>query len=788
MEGGRKSTGEDVKRENRSLTSCEYLRVFLAIAVPSAILIITLSDVPGCFGVVIFDAVSQKSFNLTGDAVVACSIMILALYYVRGITAWDHRYQALALVLPWAGFMLGALFKARRYPTALMLMIMLHEVVFLFTVRRRSCLNVYRENFYTTVAVITALVAALAMAAMVAFVYEGEYWLPDRTELTFAEKLKRVYDNVGMYNLGKPLNYTTHCGIGGNPTELSKYKDKGETLAKYEAACTIAHRVLVWVFACPLVAFFANVAVCVFATSQASMLVVNMTSKEIILKQFLAVTSVVVAGIYVSVWFSGLAEDVMSALGVCCFLGLAVVMAWAYWELDITELVKNCAPSKLMEIMKGFVESDWVKAMAVGSGFVPLFLALEKCRQWCRKKEELPAMAALYVHMVEWNWTNILLNVCILGEVFFTLQVGFSKLTSIFLSWMNVQLEGMDFLQLNLVMFGVGFLMFLCPAVPGNAVYLFVGLVDGVQASKSIGFLKGCAAAICVCSFTKLVACTGQYGIGYWMSRSTKIRQMVGVTSVQIRAMEELLKAPGMGLGKVAVLVCGPDWPVSVLCGIFRLNIPRMLLGTLPVLLVSIIPTALAGACQGVAKPGDDLLQSVATSCILLCGLLTAAGTLIMMNSVTAVISEKGEELAQPREADAAVEKLNAQQEKYLEVHRNNTSWNKLLSCEKFALLSAAVLMLLHGFIVVGAGSMCFQKFEVSGKLENDFDNYGLGCKEQTLTCGLTNIIVRPGGLIVLALFAVAVLLHVLFVLATNRRVQEAYMRDRESSTALVLK
>ena len=48
----------------------------------------------------------------------------------------------------------------------------------------------------------------------------------------------------------------------------------------------------------------------------------------------------------------------------------------------------------------------------------------------------------------------------------------------------------------------------------------------------------------------------------------------------------------GFALGKVCILVAGPDFPTSVLCGILKLNVPQMLLGTTPVIIVSIIPQA----------------------------------------------------------------------------------------------------------------------------------------------------------------------------------------------------
>ena len=45
----------------------------------------------------------------------------------------------------------------------------------------------------------------------------------------------------------------------------------------------------------------------------------------------------------------------------------------------------------------------------------------------------------------------------------------------------------------------------------------------------------------------------------------------------------------------VTILVGGPDWPTSVLCGILGLDLLPILLGTLPVFLL-ILPTVMGGA------------------------------------------------------------------------------------------------------------------------------------------------------------------------------------------------
>lgn len=95
--------------------------------------------------------------------------------------------------------------------------------------------------------------------------------------------------------------------------------------------------------------------------------------------------------------------------------------------------------------------------------------------------------------------------------------------------------------------------------------------------------------------FLKLIAVVGQmYLFGVPLGKSTTVRQMVGVNSYLVRAMRCELSKPGMSITKVAILVGGPDWPTSVLCGILHLNVFQILLGTLPVAFL-ILPTILAG-------------------------------------------------------------------------------------------------------------------------------------------------------------------------------------------------
>merc|ERR1740138_1609322 len=80
------------------------------------------------------------------------------------------------------------------------------------------------------------------------------------------------------------------------------------------------------------------------------------------------------------------------------------------------------------------------------------------------------------------------------------------------------------------------------------------------------------------------------------MSTNVHVRVMCQVNKPMMRAIELILRAPGLRFNKVVILCGGPDWPTSVLTGILRLNVFQMLLGTLPII-VLIVPCVLAGAC-----------------------------------------------------------------------------------------------------------------------------------------------------------------------------------------------
>ncbi len=84
-----------------------------------------------------------------------------------------------------------------------------------------------------------------------------------------------------------------------------------------------------------------------------------------------------------------------------------------------------------------------------------------------------------------------------------------------------------------------------------------------------------------------------------------------------IRAIEVVLRQPGLSMGKCAILCGGPDWPTSVLCGILRCPISQILIGTAPIFFF-VVPTV----CTGAFKRETEKIFLTLTSLFLMLSVL----------------------------------------------------------------------------------------------------------------------------------------------------------------------
>ncbi len=443
----------------------------------------------------------------------------------------------------------------------------------------------------------------------------------------------------------------------------------------------------------------------------------------------------------------------------------------------------STSEDRLAQNLMNILKSDWMKALVVAglNIFIPIMALLDRIRQKIRVCTGLRSDGGKFTaegqrvinEMSLWAWCSIFFKVNLVGLLGISLLLGM-KLTYVFFSWLNETLAALNlpFMVLCCMILGVALCMFLCPIVPGSAVYLFAGVVCGAQSqlSGSVGFPLGVVSAVVVSSLAKMIACTLQYSMGYAMGKSVKVQQFVGVDKVPTRAMEQILNQRGLKIDKVAILVAGPDWPTSVLCGILRLHVPSMLLGTLPVILVSIIPQCLVGALLTFQDSSSSGIMSIISSSVTLAAAVVQALAMFFFTyRIMKVVDEDGEKLAQEREEHRAVAELTRKEQDYVQALKEVAEWKRLSLPQKVTVLVSSFCILLASFVFMADYSVstkfCFRSFEITSQISADFVQGGLDGS-------VLNLVIEPVGWIALGLSVIGTVFHVLINkwLACNAR------------------
>jgi len=251
---------------------------------------------------------------------------------------------------------------------------------------------------------------------------------------------------------------------------------------------------------------------------------------------------------------------------------------------------------------------------------------------------------------------------------------------------------------------------------------------------------------------------------------------MIGVDSVPTRAIEKVLKQRGLKIGKVAILVGGPDWPTSVTCGILKLNIPQMLLGTLPVYIASIAPQTLVGALITKESDGNDTLWSaVTTVCTGVAAVCQAGAMLVASRIIIQTVEKDGEELAKPRPEHAKVAELTAKEADYVQACSRVEAWD-VMSMRRRATITTAAYMHLLAFFLFAADfvlmePVCFEKFAVNDRIG------------EMLGGNVLNIVLLPLGATSLSIWLIACIIHVSHSKDMGRVARETLLGHQTVST-----
>lgn len=316
--------------------------------------------------------------------------------------------------------------------------------------------------------------------------------------------------------------------------------------------------------------------------------------------------------------------------------------------------------------------------------------------------------------------------------------------------------------------------MFLCPVIPGVPVYLTSGILLTATCKSSMGDLGAMAYAVLVSLVLKLIASmTQQKGIGEQLSTSLSVKQAVGVNSRPILAMRLILQDPGLSVAKATVLSIGPDWPISVLCGILRLPVLPIIIGTIPVL-VLIIPTVFAGGYMYLAADDNatDTEITLAATFTAIFGMVCLLCSAVMVVCVNNVVSSRGDEIDN-LELDEDVKKADAEGLSRAKDAVEAVNWPRVPLQWRLVLHTSMLCFSSVTYIITYDTAACFKEFglldTVEEKLQGNFFN-----------------IIKPWGYVCLGVYFVACALFVAFHKCYANQAIESYIKEKGSASDII--
>jgi len=467
------------------------------------------------------------------------------------------------------------------------------------------------------------------------------------------------------------------------------------------------------------------------------------------------------------------------AFALSMFVGTSIIIApVALSNLSNTDsdIVGKAMESNTyyMDIIKGFV-------ILAFSPLLPVYLILSALTQMLRKAKSFVTRVPLeykgYLTQTgaaglndlrNWNHSKVISYAVYWGFGYVFFNVLASKFTTVFLSWLIEFTSEMNILSVTGIVTAVGLGLFMLPPIPGLPIYLTGGIVLVSVGWETMGLVYAITYATCVSLGIKLLACAIQQKIiGGMLGGFISVKQMVAINSDGIRAMRLILSEEGITARKIAVLVGGPDWPVSVLCGILGLDLLPILYGTLPVILV-IMPTVLTGsfAFMGSLETNDGMdkypwadtmgtVSSALAACVLFYFAFAAAG------AVSSTLSNDKEELAK-LEYDKEVEAADAEVSKLDAVRERVTVWSNVPIVYKLSLIASFLSMVACCYLLVLFSEQSFKDYDL------------LYTINEHLGGNWTNL-VKPLGRVALLLCVVSYIFFSFFNSWANRETRKIY-------------
>jgi len=826
------------KANNVPLNLFHCALVVGAVFFPNAILCGLFSNMG--WGLFSYSVLATANVNMLGNGLLGLASVLVVCAYIADFTKWQrkrHKVTLVAMIAYAVG--LGLIAKSRFYPQFPLLVVLFHILLFLGALRATILKPVKRASFYRCAAMTMLFFGVLVLMMWLIWMNIG--WDGKSHRYTSETKARLQADSIDIYDLHKPsINGRERKIIAewdcGEDRQMTDYILEGNVVRSSgvlintdddqvrQDRCASVKTTWFLTWLSPMLAVGCDFVLGIFCVVNGTVLADNDLSKlEKVLKQFVVSLTILLLIMYISVSVAGASMRLTSTILALCVVMMVALVTWTYLEIGRRTITAAVTNSKLMVALVKIASSDMARAAAVIAlnFLIPTFLFLNILKQKARKLRGTATTEGHFTEEAEkviqtlkgWNWSNILVKANWLAIVYWVFFIGVSKWSYVFLSWLNDALGSLNFALVMLIFFWIGFIMFMLPPVPGIPVYVCSGIILSDQARDidGLGFWGGMVIAIFLSFILKLVASTGQYFIGYFLGKSVKVQQLIGVDKVFTRGIESVLQRRGLALSKVSVLVGGPDWPTSVLCGILRLNLLQVIIGTLPVILVS-SPCVVTGAFMSnpaasrrlfglpeanivtaferrldaspyvieyptdhvVVDNSDEEAWSTIAGTTLGLSLLAQGGmSMLAAFFIQREVLNNTEELAKPRKEHEAVAALTKAEEDYNEAQAQILRWDNLKQSRKTLLLSASSLMLGSCFIFVFLDSMCYRSFEVSSSINDEFADGGLN--------GNALNIMHPIGLLNTLVFFFSILLHWLFLRWANNATLEVLEMRRTS-------
>ena len=359
--------------------------------------------------------------------------------------------------------------------------------------------------------------------------------------------------------------------------------------------------------------------------------------------------------------------------------------------------------------------------------------------------------------MKRWDLARVYTFAVYWGIFFMILQVLVAKLTVVFLSWLIEQTASFGLGAVTAILIGVGVAMFLLPPVPGVPVYLTLGIVLPAQGYKTLGWIGSIAYSVAIGLVLKLFSSALQQKmIGENLSRYVTVRQFVSVNSTVMKAMRLVLSQEGLSIPKVAILIGGPDWPTSVLCGIMRLSLPQIILGTTPVVFL-ILPTCVTGALLYMASLKDESgnpefswAGTVSTITASLTALVQFGSMIVAAYYLEQTADKRVDEVAAIAD-DLEVKKADDEAAYLNKCYREVTTWHDVPFTPKLLLQTSVACIVTSCYIFQLFSSLCFTEHTLTDSIDDNLQ-------------GNVGNLFLPLGWVATGLFIASVLLLYFFI------------------------